>query len=262
MNRNTLKLHRGTDNTVLFRVHDLDRKPADTQHMQVVAQMVNPQNGETVLRKLVRATDRRGRLQMQVTEAELQRVPPGLYNLTVQGEQELIPDTDGEVYRTPLYTDVAHNTVLTVEVMPSADPGPVPSAVITSDQWRLVQSGKGLIDDIEEYRTSAVPGTQVRNHINALHTLAVFATNFTGSLQVLATLDLQPPEDLRRWFPVDLTTGTNIIEFSDYSDSISFTFTANFTWLTFVKRPNWFPEYSAFEVVEPNTGTIDKIILR
>lgn len=262
MNRDILKLHRGTDNHIEFRVFDLDRKPVNTRHLQTVAHLVNPQNGETVLRKLIRTTNNTGRLQMSVTEGDLVRIPPGYYNLTVQGEQELIPDTQGELYRTPFYTDVSHNTVLSVEVLPSADPGPQPSATITADDWRLVQVGNGSGLDTDEYRTSAIAGSRVRNHINALHTMAVFATDFTGSLQVLATLDLQPPEDLRRWFPVDLTTGTNVIEFSDYTGSISFTFTANFTWLTFVKRPDWFPEDSAFQSVDPNTGTIDKIILR
>ena len=247
MNRNTIKLHRGVDNEIRFRILNQDRKPVDINHLEVVAVMTNPENGERMLTKLLGNSPRKGFAQLRINEGDLMDIPPGYYNLVILGQEDLVPGQPEEVIRTPFYTDIGDNIVASVEVLASADPGPVPSYKIQTGDWRLLQQPSGTgADAIDEYLTSAIPAGRVRNHRNGLHTVAVFTDGFSGTLQVMATLDLQPPEDPRRWFPVDITSGTNLLEFNNYTGSTSFTFTANFTWLTFIKRPGWFPEDSVF----------------
>lgn len=242
MNSNIVKLHRGIDNQIRFRVFNQDRKPVNLHDLEVIARLVNPQNGETVLIKQLTVSSKPGYVHMYVSEGEITNIPPGFYNMVVLGQEDLVAGVDGsEVYRSPFYTDIGNNIVCSVQVTESALPLPAPSYVITNDDWRVVKQPIGFLQDIDELRTSAIPANRVRNHINALHTMGVFTTDFTGTLQVYATLDLQPPEDIRRWFPVDLTSGTNIIEFDRYTGSVSFAFAANFMWLTFVQRPNVLP---------------------
>ena len=242
MNSNIVKLHRGIDNQIRFRVFNQDRKPVNLFDLEVFARLVNPQNGETVLVKELTVGSKPGYVHLYVSEGEITNIPPGVYNMVVFGQEDLVAGVDGsEVYRTPFYTDIGNNIVCSVHITESALPVPAPSFVITNDDWRVVKQPTGFLQDVDELRTSAIPASRVRNHINALHTMGVFTTDFTGTLQVYATLDLQPPEDLRRWFPVDLTSGTDIIEFDRYTGSVSFAFAANFMWLTFIQRPNVLP---------------------
>lgn len=267
MNRNTIKLHKGVDNEIRFRVFNQDRKPVSVDHLSVVAKLVNPQNGEQVLLRYLSVSPQKGFMQWRVLEGDLVNIAPGMYSLTILGEEALVPGVELENYRTPFYTDTGNSIVTTVEVVESADRTPNPSYIINQDDWRLVKQPSQITQlnsEVYEYQTSAVPGSRVRNHINALHTMAIFTTNFSGTIQVYATLELQPPEQLRHWFPVDLTSGTNYAEFFEYTGSISFSFTANFMWLTFIKRPGFFFEDSAFvnRTVPLELGVVNKIILR
>jgi len=267
MNRNTIKLHKGVDNEIRFRVLNQDRKTVSVDHLSVVAKLVNPQNGEQVLLRYLSISPQKGFMQWRILEGDLVNIAPGMYTLCLLGEEALVPGVELENFRTPFYTDTGNNIVTTVEVVESADRTPTPSFVIGENDWRLVKQPSvtaQIYSDIDEFQTSAVSGSRVRNHINALHTLAIFTTNFTGTIQVYATLELQPPEQLRHWFPVDLTSGTNYAEFFEYTGSISFSFTANFMWLTFTKRPGFFFEDSAFVNRTPplELGVVNKIILR
>lgn len=263
MNRNNIKLHKGVDNEIRFRVFNQDRKPVSVDHLSVVAKLTSPQNGEQVLLRYLSISPQKGFMQLRILEGDLVNIAPGLYSLCILGEEPLVPGSDLENYRTPFYTDTGNSIVTTVEVVDSADKTPNPSFVIDEDDWRLIKQPSKITqlqNDVYEYQTSAVPGSRVRNHINALHTLALFTENFTGTIQVYATLELQPPEQLIHWFPVDLTSGTNYAEFFEYTGSMSFSFTANFMWLTFVKRPGFFFEDSAFvgRTVPLELGTVKK----
>lgn len=259
MNSNIIKLHRGIDNQIRFRVFNQDRKPVKLFDLEVIAKLVNPQNGETVLTKNLTVGSKPGYVHMYVSEGEITNIAPGFYNMVILGQEDFIAGiNESEVYSSPFYTDIGNNIVCSVQVTDSALPLPPPSYVITDDDWRVVKQPTGFLEDINELRTSAVPASRVRNHINALHTMGVFTTDFTGTLQVYATLDLQPPEDLRRWFPVDLTSGTDIIQFDRYTGSVSFAFAANFTWMTFIQRPNVLPEGSPFgSRVVPRFADVD-----
>lgn len=265
MNRNVIKIHKGVDNEIRFRVFNPDRKPVGIEHLTVAAKLVNVQNGEEVLKKYLSISPQKGFMQMRIYEGELVNLAPGFYTLIILGEENLVPGKDDDNFFTPFYTDTGNNIVATVEIAETADRVPVPSYIIEPKDWRVVKQpgeNNNLFADVDELHTKAIPASRVRNHINALHTFAVFTTNFTGTLQVMATLELQPPEQPRFWFPVDLTTGTDFVEFYDYTGSISFSFTANFMWLTFVQRPGWQPQDTCYGTPPLENGQIDKIILR
>lgn len=259
MNRNVIKLHRGVDNEIRFRVFNADRKPVGVDHLKVRTRLINIQNGELVLQRDASISPEKGFMQLRVYEGDLVDVAPGFYQLSIVGQEALIPEKDGDNLYTPFYTDFGNNIVATVEVTEAALRTPAPSYTITDDEWRVTTlPGVVALGDpqtIRVLRTKSIPASRVRNHINALHTVAVFTEGYTGRLQVYATLELQPPEQLRHWFPVDITTASDYIEFENSTTSTSFTFTANFMWLTFAAIPD--PSVPLSEA-----GKIKKIILR
>lgn len=245
MNNQTIKVHKGVDNEITVRVSNLDRKPVSVDDLEVFARIVNPQNGEQVLIKPLEATNQRGVLKIKIYEGELSSIPQGLYDMVVIGTQDFVPGVKGDVTYTPLYVNTGDDIRLTLEITNQGVRDPVPSVVVLPSDWRAVRRGSSPSNNITELFSSAYPASQVRNHVNSLHTFAVFAEKFTGTLTVLGTLDLQPPEDPGRWFAVDLTTASNFVEFYEYTGSMSFSFSANFMWLMFKQTPGVLPIDSA-----------------
>jgi len=58
---------------------------------------------------------------------------------------------------------------------------------------------------------------------------------------------------MQGYFPIDITSGTDIISFTDFTGITSHTFTANFLWMVFVYTP---------DTSLDDFGTMDKVLLR
>jgi len=251
MNRQqNIKLHKGVDNQIRFRILNLDRKPVSVDHLSLRARLINVENGERVFDRYANLTSHKGYAHLPVFEGDLMRIAPGFYNLVITGEEAFIPQLEiGENMQTPFFIDGDANIVARVEVVGSADPTPRPSTVLMSGDWTV----KADAGQPKRYYSSSIPGARIKNHINSLHTFAAYTTGFTGTLQVLATLELQPPDDVHDYFPVNITSGTDTITFDNYTGVSAYTFEANFMWIRFV--------YTQNDIVESN-GTFDKIVIR
>lgn len=251
MNRQqNIKLHKGVDNQIRFRVMNLDRKPVSVDHLSIRARLVNKENGERVFDRFANLASKKGDFSLPIYEGDLINIAPGYYDLIVTGEEPFVPQLAiGENMQTPFYVDGAHNIVASVEVIASADPTPWPSTVLGPNNW-TIRSEPGFP---LSYYSSAIPGSRLKNHLNAVHTFAAYTTGFTGTLQVRATLELQPPDNPNVFFPVDITTGTNIIQFENYTGVTAHTFEANYMWLIFVYTKN--PSII-------DNGTLDKVVIR
>lgn len=250
-NNYTIKLHKGVDNQIRFRVLNPDRRRVSIDHLSVRCRFINKENGERVLDKFANVLTTKGDLQVIIHEGDLINIAPGHYDLVVTGEEALVPGiTIGENVQTPFFLDQHGEIVSTVEVVASADPTPQPTITLTPDNWTRFSSNRGV--DLQFY-SSAIPGPRVRNHLHALHTFAAYTTGFTGTLEVRGTLELQPPENFNDYFPIDITTATDIITFDNYTGVTSYSFEANFMWLVFVYTPDTTLE---------DYGTIDQVLLR
>jgi hypothetical protein len=251
MNRQqNIKLHKGVDNQIRFRIMNLDRKPVSVDHLSLRARLVNIETGERVLDRYANLTSVKGYAHLPIFEGDLIQIPPGFYHLVITGEEAFVPQLEiGENMQTPFFIDGAHNIVARVEVVASADPTPWPSTVLTEDNWTIkADAGEPL-----RYFSSAIPGARLKNHIHGVHTFAAYTTEFTGTLKVLATLELQPPDDLNDYFAVDITSGTNTVVFDNFTGVAAYSFAANFMWIRFV--------YTVDRSVEQN-GTMDKVVVR
>lgn len=253
LNKKIIKVHKGVDNTVRFRVLNPDRRRVSVDHLAVRCRLVNNENKERVLERFADVlTTNKGDVRLTIYEGDLVNIAPGFYSLVVTGQEALVPGNNesGNV-NTPFFLDNAGDIVATIEVVDSADVTPLESVELLPDNWTIV-SDPGL-PGTRTYASSAIAGARVKNHLNAVHSFSVRTTAFTGTLELRASLDLQPPADLANYFPVDITTGTQIITFDNYTGITSHTFEANFMWLKFIYRPDTNLE---------DFGTIDKVLLR
>ena len=253
LNRRVIKFHKGVDNTVRFRVLNPDRKRVSVDHLAIRARLISTENKERVLERFadVLTTDN-GDVRLTIFEGDLASIAPGFYTLVVTGQEALVPgNNESGNINTPFFTDNAGDIVATVEVVDSADVTPFESVELLPDNWTIV-ADPGL-PSTRTYASSAIAGARVRNHLNAVHSFSVATTGFTGTLELRATLDLQPPTDLANYFAVDITTGTQVIDFDNFTGITSHTFEANFMWMKFIYRPDTNLE---------DFGTIDKVLLR
>ncbi len=250
-NSRTIKLHKGVDNTIFFRVLNPDRKRVSVDHLSIRCRFINVENGERVLERFANVLTTKGELQLTIYEGDLVNLSPGFYHLVVTGEEALVPGvTVGENVATPFFLDQYGDIITTVEVVASADPTPQPTVTLLPDNWTRFSSDRGTT---VEYYSSVIPGERVKNHLNALHTFAAYTTGFTGTLEVRGSLDLQPPADQNDYFPIDITTGTQIITFDNYTGVTSHSFEANFMWLVLVYKP---------DTSLDDYGTLDQVLIR
>ena len=250
-NNRVIKLHKGVDNQIRFRVLNPDRKRVSVDHLSIRCRFINTENGERVLDRFADLTSTKGDIRLTVYEGDLVNIAPGFYDLVVTGEEALVPGiTVGENAQYPFYLDQGGDIVATVEVVASADPTPQPTVTITPDDWTRFSVDRGTT---LEFYSSAIPGERIKNHLNGLHTFAAYTTGFTGTLEVRGTLELQPPENYNDYFPIDITSGTQIITFDNFTGVTSHSFEANFMWLVFVYRP---------DISLEDYGTIDQVLVR
>ena len=256
LNRKTIKIHKGVDNSIRFRVLNPDRKIVSVDHLSIRCRFISTENNERVLDKFAQLTSSKGDVKLNISEGDLVPIAAGFYNLIVTGEEALLPGVVGsENFATPFYVDTAGDIIATVEIVASADPTTTPSVEILKndeqDDWRIANE----VGAPTTFYSSAIPGARIKNHINAVHTFSVATTAFTGTLQLKGSLDLQPSADIRNYFPIDITSGTDIITFTNFTGITSHTFEANFLWMIFVYIPDT-------SLPPPGPGVIDKVLLR
>lgn len=255
MNNYPIKVHKGVDNRIPFRVLSPDRHPVNIKKYAAYARIISAETHEFIFEKECVIGTATGMLFLELNEGDLANVSPGRYYLAILGQKDFVPQTVGEVTSTPFYTDFDSNIVATLEVTQQAEKTPYPSFEIGENDWSansLLLNGRGPI--ATEYYSSAIPGGRVRNHIFGTHTFSFWAESFTGILEVLGTLDLSPnPDPNFGWFRVAITSGSDRLEFINYTGTEAWSFQANFMWLKFRYTPS-------LKVLEP--GVVKKILVR
>lgn len=255
MNNNPIKVHKGVDNLVTFRVLNPDRQPVNIQKYTAHARIISAETNEFVMEKACVVGPARGVIFLELNEGDLANMSPGKYYLTMLGQKDFVQNVVGEVTATPFFSDLDSNIVAILEVTQQAEKTPHPSFEIGEDNWSknsVLLNGSGPI--ATEHYSSAIPGNRVRNHIFGTHTFSLWADRFTGILEVLGTLELSPdPNPNNGWFKIQLTGADDKLEFINYTGTEGWSFQANFMWLKFKYVPS-------LKVLD--AGTIKKIWVR
>ena len=228
-----LTLHRGVDNPITFTFKNEDQKTQDITSKTYEFNMIDTESKKAVLTKTLTILDdgstfsTRGDASCTITEGDLIGVNAKFYNFSVR---EVASDNS----RTITYSSSGYAAAGTIELLDGAYPEFVDSTAIT----QFTGSGGPL-----EFTSSAIDARPGINNNTALHTIAIYPQDFTGTVVVQATMASTPSDS-------DFVTIT-----STTLSSASTPSTLNFTGVFHSVRFSWDND-------RDNTGKIDKILYR
>ena len=238
-----LTLHRGVSNPVSFTFKNEDQKAQDITAKTYEMQVIDTQSKKAVITKTLTILDdgstvsTRGDASTTITEGDLLPLDGKFYNFAVR---EVKADGSREV----TYADTGYSAAGTIEVLDGAYPEFTASTSITN--FTAVGDSKALGNTSSNI--DARPGI---NNNKALHTIAVYTKDFTGSLKVQGTLSTSPTS-VSDWF--DITMDGEANSTNQFTNSTSVT-DFNFTGVYQNVRFTWDND-------PDNTGLVDKILFR
>lgn len=223
-----LKVYRGIDNKLQFRLLNADQKPVFIEDTPMFVAF--DENGTLVIEHACTVTDDssaalKGMFEVTITENDLLNIRQQYltYNIYLNGDT-----------KTLTYANRNFDSAGIIYVNGNSFPGVKASKVVNNWQFENDLHYATLDEDGE--RISADPGV---NGNEALHTIAVYSNGYTGDLIVQATLDNSPATH-------------------DWADVTTVTFTGTETEPTPV---NFNGVYSFLRFVASD-NTIEKILVR
>ena len=234
-----LTLHRGVSNPITFTFKNEDQKAQNITSKTYEFNLIDSESKKAVITKTLTILDdgstvsTTGDASCTITEGDLLPLDAKFYNFSVR---EVKSDNSREI----TYADTGYAAAGTVEILDGAYPEFVPSTnVSTFTSGGPLAFVSGNID--------ARPGI---NNNKALHTIAVYTQNFSGTLRVQATMSASPSDS--DFF--DVTMDGEASASNSFTDSTTVT-NFNFTGVYHSVRFAWGNDTD-------NTGLIDKILYR
>ena len=222
-----MKLYKGIDNTFQIKLMNGDQKLINAVGQTISWVLLDRNTAEVkfMISKIVEGSDN-SLVKITVNERDLDSTNSGMYMYSAY-----LTNNAGK--RTILYGDSQYGASVPVEVVNNSFPQVYPSNIL--DEFTT--------DSTSRY-TSAVNARPELNNNNALHTAAIYATNFNGIVNVETTLE-NGITDIVNWSTLQSMTVKD-------SDTIIHTnFNGVFTFVRFRVIPDI-----------ANTGTVDKILYR
>jgi len=234
-----LTLHRGVSNPVTFTFKNEDQKAQDITSKTYEFNMIDSESKKAVITKTLTilddgsTTSTKGDASCTITEGDLLELHAKFYNFAVR---EVKSDGSREI----TYSDTGYAAAGTIELLDGAYPEFTASInVSTFTSGGPLAFVSGSID--------ARPGI---NSNKALHTIAVYTKNFSGTLRVQGTMSASPSES--DYFDITVEgAGSPANLFTDSTTVTNF----NFTGVYHSVRFSWGNDSG-------NTGVIDKILYR
>ena len=234
-----LTLHRGVSNPITFTFKNEDQKAQNITSKTYEFNLIYSESKKAVITKTLTILDdgstvsTTGDASCTITEGDLLPLDAKFYNFSVR---EVKSDNSREI----TYADTGYAAAGTVEILDGAYPEFVPSTnVSTFTSGGPLAFVSGNID--------ARPGI---NNNKALHTIAVYTQDFSGTLRIQATMSASPGDS--DFF--DITMDGEASASNSFTDSTTVT-NFNFTGVYHSVRFAWGNDTD-------NTGLIDKILYR
>lgn len=182
-----LKVYRGTDNKIEFRVKNSDQKPKNVSGKYFVVNVVSRETQELVLSKDCNATDlTTGRIYLLLTQAELINIEPGFYQYTLVAETRTGIDANSYLVtdRSPVYVDTQFGATGVLEVLGDVAGDPLPSTEVTEFSYF------SELNHSEAYSISSIiPARAPFSTPQSLHTFQLYMNNYTGRVIIQASVD-------------------------------------------------------------------------
>ena len=227
-----LTLHRGVSNPISFTFKNEDQKAQDITSKTYEFNVIDIESKVSVLTKTLTILDdgstvsTKGDASCTITEGDLLELDAKFYNFSVK---EVKSDGSREV----TYANTGYAAAGTIELLDGAYPEFTDSTSVSA----FTLSG-------DTFTSSAIDGKPGINNNQALHTIAIYPNNFSGTLKIEGTMVSTSPTD-NDYFTI--TTST----LSSASSVSSLNFTGVFQNVRFVA-----------DRTSGTTGRIDKILYR
>lgn len=179
MSTSKLKAHKGLTNEIVFSIRNRDRKLQNVVTDTITAYIIDPNTKRRVVTKILENTGANlGLVTLELTDADLQNLSPGLYKLH-------ITKTSVSSIDSPVYSDQNNNIRFDLEITDQADEEPIATQVATSF---LQVANVALGGNANIFTTSALYGNVDRNFEEGLHTMAFYTTGYTGTIMIQGSL--------------------------------------------------------------------------
>jgi hypothetical protein len=243
-NRN-LKIFRGVDNRIDIQVRNNDQKASNIVGSTLVFNLVSQDTKDLVLQKDFTAMDlTTGKVTVNVTAEELLDLDMGFYNYSVIKEvRSTVDSTDYTVTsKMPLYMDSQYDTVGTLEITGDVYGGVANSVIVdTFNYTNPFTQGAG--EPFPFYTSEIIDAVPNTSPAYPIHTFQFYTTNYTGTVEIQASLDAQgaTPRD----------TKFSTVATVDLANEKYKNVTGKYNWFRVKHIP-----------ATNNTGTVDKILYR
>jgi hypothetical protein len=251
MHDEIIKVHRGVDNQLLFKVYNRDRRPQSVRHQRIRARLFNVQNSELILERYLDQLSDTGALRLDILEADLVDIPEGYYSLVITGGRDLTPGTVGHEIQTPFFTDQDNNATIDVEVTGQIQIEPRESISITAESWTPIQIPKDRPAGELAYRSSALPSGRLHSYTHSIHTMSIHCENYTGRIRFYGSIEDVPGDNLQGYFPIAIGPNQTEVVFENHTGTVPIVIQANFMWLKLERID-----------AETNSGSVYKILSR
>ena len=243
-NRN-LKIFRGVDNRIDIQVRNNDQKASNIVGSTLVFNLVSQDTKHLVLQKDFTAMDlATGKVTVILTAEELLDLDVGFYNYSIIKEvRTTVDSTDYTVTsKMPLYMDSQYDTVGTLEITGDVY-GDVSTSVNVSTFNYTNPFTQGAVEPFPFYTSEIIDARPNTSPAYPIHTFQFYTTNYTGTVEIQASLDTQgaTPRETK-W----ATVATVDLLTERYKNV-----TGKYNWF----RIKHIPALN-------NTGTVDKILYR
>lgn len=173
-----LKVYRGIDNALQFRLLNADQKPMFVEHTPVFVAF--DENGNQVIERVCTVSDdstpaTKGLFEVTITENDLLNIRQQYLTYNIYLDSDV---------KTLTYANRNFDSAGIIYINGKSFPGVKPSKSVTN--WQLTNSLYYATLDENGERLSADPGI---NGNEALHTVAVYSNGYIGDLTIQATLD-------------------------------------------------------------------------
>jgi hypothetical protein len=243
-NRN-LKIFRGVDNRIDIQVRNNDQKASNIVGSTLVFNLVSQSTKHLVFQKDFTAMElATGKVTVVVTAEELLGLDLGFYNYSIIKEvRSTVDSTDYTVTsKMPLYMDTQYSTVGKLEI--TGDVYGNVSNSLNVDTFNYTSPfTQGAVEPRPWYVSEIIDAAPNTSPAYPIHTFQFYTTNYTGTVEIQASLDAQgaTPRETK-W----ATVATVDLLTERYKN-----ITGKYNWF----RIKHIPALN-------NTGTVDKILYR
>ena len=215
-----LKLYRGSDNRLEFKIKNSDHKPRNILGRSFVFTITSQETNRQILQKDCMVDDiSLGKINVVFTRDDLYSVEPGMYKYSLVAERRSYQDFSSYtvIDRMPVYTDTQYGSHATLEIHGDLAGDAIPSFEITEFSRKITYNAT---NQREHFISSAIPAFQSTN--SSLHTLQFFCSEFTGRVTIQGSLE--NGSSPRNWF--------NIVHADYYNvDTEYITVSGRYNWL-------------------------------